>query len=277
MVTAPGELAEGVANFLIDRGAPGLQTEELNGSVRLTAHFEGDVPLPALERFCDALLELFPGAARPEVRLAPVSEAAWAENWKAHFPPLVIGKRLFVHPPWIAAIPEKRIAIEIDPGMAFGTGQHASTRGSLRLLERAMDGCSTPRVLDVGTGSGVLAIAAAKLGATDVWAIDIDLDAGQIAAANARVNHVSPTVHVGSRLEDTRGTFNIIVANLLAMQLVDLAPQLVPSITTGRHADRRRHPGGRSFLRIAGLVTSGLRPDARDQEQGWVALAFRRR
>ena len=277
MVTAPGELAEGVANFLIDRGAPGLQTEELNGSVRLTAHFEGDVPLPALERFCDALLELFPGAARPEVRLAPVSEAAWAENWKAHFPPLVIGKRMFVHPPWIAAIPEKRIAIEIDPGMAFGTGQHASTRGSLRLLERAMDGCSTPRVLDVGTGSGVLAIAAAKLGATDVWAIDIDLDAGRIAAANARVNHVSPTVHVGSRLEDTRGTFNIIVANLLAMQLVDLAPQLVP----------RLQPDG--MLIGAGIlanevssvsqawVTSGLRPDARDQEQGWVALAFRRR
>ena len=135
IVTAPDELTEAVGSFLIDLGAPGLVTEEGHNGTRITAHFLGDVPLDAIEQFCRELLDLFPGSSRPRIQVEPVADTDWAENWKLHFPPLAIGDRLYVHPPWIEEVPDGRVAVVINPGMAFGTGHHPSTRGCLLLLE----------------------------------------------------------------------------------------------------------------------------------------------
>jgi ribosomal protein L11 methyltransferase len=199
-VTAPHELAEPIASFLFDRGAPGLQTEETDGSVRITAHFSAVAPLAALQTFLASLRELFPAAAAPLVDVERIADTGWAQNWKAHFPPLLIGERVFVRPPWIAAAPADRIDIVIDPGMAFGTGHHASTRACLVLLERALRACPKARVLDIGTGSGILAIAAAKLEAGTVWGVDTDPDACAVAAQNAALNGVGDRVGIGSAL-----------------------------------------------------------------------------
>jgi len=274
-ITAAADLADPLASFLLDRGAPGLQTEDAGGAVRIVAHFAGAAPLAELEVFVDALRDLYPHAPRPLLAVDAVADEAWAENWKQHFPPLSIGERLFVHPPWIADRPPGRIAIALDPGMAFGTGHHPSTRGCLVLLERALAGMRGARVLDLGTGSGLLAIAAAKLGAGEVWAIDTDPEACAVADANAQVNQVGDAIRIAADLAAVPGRFDVIAANLLAGLLVDLAAEIAAHL----------QPGGLAIgagLLLAEIPTvrqawraAALADDGELDEDGWVALAAR--
>jgi ribosomal protein L11 methyltransferase len=225
-VIAEPELVESIGSFLTDHGAPGLVTEECDDLVRVTGHFVSAAPVADFVRFCDQLQEWFPGSSRPRFDVAPVPDTDWAENWKQHFPPLAIGDRLFIHPPWLAEVPAERVGVEIDPGMAFGTGHHASTHASLFLLDRIARSRRMERVLDLGTGSGILAIAAAKLGATEVWAVDIDADACRVTRVNLAVNAVTERIHVRESLDDVGGTFDLVLANLFTEQLVELAPRL---------------------------------------------------
>ena len=276
VVTTSDDLAEAVGSMLTDLGAPGLVIEDVSDGTRITAHFLGDVPLDAIERFCSELPEHFPGSARPRIRVEALPDADWAENWKLHFPPLAIGERLYVHPPWIEEIPGGRVAVVIDPGMAFGTGHHASTLGCLLLLDRAMIAVSATRVLDIGTGSGILAIAAAKLGAREVWAVDTDPEACRVARANADANRVAARIQICPSLEAVSGVFDIVLANLFAQQLVELA----------REISNRVRPGG--FAIGSGILAeeadtvarawegAGLAPFARHEEAGWMTIACRR-
>jgi ribosomal protein L11 methyltransferase len=275
-VTAPLELAEPIESFLFDRGAPGLQTEETGRGVRITAHFSAVAPLAALQAFVAALCELFPAAAAPIVNVETIADSGWAENWKAHFPPLAIGARVFVRPPWIAAAPADRIDIVIDPGMAFGTGHHASTRSCLILLERALQACPTARVLDLGTGSGILAIAAAKLGAGAVCGVDTDPDACAVAAQNAALNGVGDRIRIERDVVAAPGPFDVVVANLLAGTLVDLAGELAGclrpgGIAIGAGVLTEEAVAVRDAWRAAGLEDNGELAD-----EGWVALVARR-
>jgi len=207
----------------------------------------------------------------------PIADEDWANNWKLHSRPQLVGERLYICPSWDATAPAGRIPIIIDPGMAFGTGQHASTRGCVRQLERAVVGHPPRRALDVGTGSGVLAISLARLGARDIWAVDIDPTACAVATANAAINGVLAQMHVLSDLGEVLGSFDLIVANLYADLLQTLAQQLA------------------THLSIHGtLIASGmLLPDEgrvqaiyealgfavanRDVEESWVTLVFRRK
>jgi ribosomal protein L11 methyltransferase len=264
---------EAIESFLLDCGAPGLETEERGAVTRITAHFDEAPPLAALQRCLDRLAELHPELPRPDVETATVSDSGWAENWKAHFPPLTIGKRLFVHPPWIDQAPSGRHSIVLDPGMAFGTGHHASTRGVLVLLEAALR--PGARVLDLGTGSGILAIAARKLGAGEIWAIDIDPDACTVAAENAAVNDVHD-LHIGTDLEAAHGLFDVVLANLFAVQLVEFAPMIAGRLVAGGAAIgagilTAEADAVAGAWRAAGLVSAG---EWRDE--GWVALAYRK-
>jgi ribosomal protein L11 methyltransferase len=275
-VTAPLELAEPIESFLFDRGAPGLHTEETDGGVRITAHFSAVAPLAALQTFVATLRELFPAAAAPIVEVETITDRGWAENWKAHFPPLAIGARVFVRPPWIAAAPAGRIDIVIDPGMAFGTGHHASTRGCLVLLERALQACPNARVLDLGTGSGILAIAAAKLGAGAVCGVDTDPDACAVAAQNTALNGVGESIRIECDATAAPGPFDIVVANLLAGTLVDLAGEMAArlrpdGIAIGAGVLVEEGAVVRAAWRAAGLVDDGELAD-----EGWVALVARR-
>ena len=274
-VIASPPLAEAIESFLLDQGAPGLQTEERDGETRITAHFAEAPPLDAVARYLDGLAELHPALPRPRVETDTVTDSGWAENWKAHFPPLTVGDRLFVHPPWITEVPPGRVPIVLDPGMAFGTGHHASTRGCLVLLEAALRDRPGARVLDLGTGSGILAIAARKLGAREIWAIDIDADACAVAAENAAVNDVHD-LHIGTDLAAARGPFDVVLANLFAAQLVEFAPTIAGRLAAGGAAIGAGILAAEAEAVASAWRAAGLLADDDWHDEGWVALAYRK-
>ena len=184
------------------------------------------------------------GSVRLALRMAPLQtaprwrrvrrlkESDWRESWKKHFGVQRIGRALVVKPSWTQYRPKAgEIVIEIDPGMAFGTGQHPTTAMCLRALEELVR--PGTRLLDLGCGSGILGIAAAKLGATWVLALDIDLSAVRAARENAATNGVAHAVEVrkGTLLGDE--VFDLIVANISGLTLERLASAFVRSLRPG--------------------------------------------
>jgi len=164
----------------------------------------------------------------PEVR--EVRTEDWAEGWKQHFQAVRLGTRLVVKPTWEDFSPAPGdVVVNLDPGMAFGTGTHGTTRLCLEALAGLFERSPAPRkVLDVGTGSGILAIAAAALGAERVLACDIEPDSCRIAAENARLNEVEDRMEVTTEpLQVLEGGFDVVVANILAEENIRLAPELV--------------------------------------------------
>ena len=274
-IEVASEHGDAVANFLIDNGAPGLQSNEQAGSIEIIAYFPKEPPIEALQRYCASInCALRNKTGSIHVRRVPHED--WAENWKLHFQPQAVGRRLYVCPPWDCVAPAGRLAIVIDPGMAFGTGQHATTRGCLLLLEGAMEDRSMKRALDVGTGSGVLAIALAKLELPEVWAIDTDPNACTIAMANAVCNGVEAHVHIRSSLDEVPGAFDLVTANLFANLLEDMAARFVALLRPDGvlicsgflNADE---------LRVRSTYEArGLRLARRHEEQSWVTLALQR-
>lgn len=276
-VLATEQLSDGIASFLADQGAQGVELSSSDGGVRLTAYFPAPAPLDDLRRFCASLCDLFPGIGAPRIECEDIEEQAWAESWREHFSPLLLGERLFIHPPWVREHPSDRISIRIDPGMAFGTGHHPSTRGCLVLLERMLATAPARRVCDLGSGSGILAIAAARLGVREVWAVDVDADARRIASENAAANGVAGQVRVSEDWVDVPTRCDGVLANLFAQQLVDFAPDLATKLTPGGWVIgagilcEEEAAVGDAWCRV------GLQPHDRLQEDGWVALAWRRR
>jgi len=225
--------AEGVASFLLDLGSPGLMTEEAPGTVTLTAYLSAEPTeqLAALRAFCADLDATTPTECPARINTRMLQQEDWAHSWMEHFPPLAVGERLYVLPPWVHDIPAGRIAIIIDPGLAFGTGQHATTQGCLILIERVVATRTPARALDVGTGSGILAIALAKLGVADIDAVDIDPEACRAAIVNCARNAVEDHVHIGNDGNTARGSYDLITANLLSSVLIEMAPILAARLT----------------------------------------------
>jgi len=130
----------------------------------------------------------------PEPTIAPLADRDWGAAWREHFRPLPVGRRLLVAPPWDVPPASGRVVLTIEPGRAFGTGHHGSTASCLALLERVLERTSPASAIDLGTGSGILAIAAARLGVPAILAVDDDPDAVAVAVANAEINGVSAGV-----------------------------------------------------------------------------------
>jgi ribosomal protein L11 methyltransferase len=154
-----------------------------------------------------------------------IAEEDWANSWKEHFHPLRIGRRFVIKPSWreFDAQPDELI-IALDPGMAFGTGLHPTTRMMLEAMEDVI--VTGDRVFDVGTGSGILAIAAARLGAAEVLAVDVDPIACSIASENIGLNKVDSVVSVSEGSGGSEGTFDVVLANIIATVIADLAPTI---------------------------------------------------
>jgi ribosomal protein L11 methyltransferase len=230
----------------------------------------------AVATVTDALGHLQAFGLRPigDLRTTVVDEADWAEAWKVHFHVLRLGRRLVIKPSWRRHAREgDEVVIDLDPGMAFGTGLHPTTRLCLEALEARADQGPLGRVLDAGCGSGILSIAAVKLGATRALGVDIDRIAIEATLANARHNRVGKRVraHEGS-IPTGEGPFDCVLANLIAGLLVELADglaaEVVPGgtlIASGIFIDRE--PEVRRALEGAGLTILGRR-----QETDWVAL-----
>ena len=222
----------------------------------------------------------------PEPVVRPVREEDWAHAWKRHYRPMRIGRRVLLTPAWEKPEPlPGDLVVRLEPGMAFGTGLHPTTR----LCVAALEECVQPgdSFLDVGTGSGVLSIVAARLGARPVWATDIDPLAVRTARENALRNEIalSPemlNIEQGSIPAGQAGRFQVIAANILAEVLVGLFDGTYETVSLAEPLA----PGG--FLILSGILEEksemvlsaaarhGLREAGRRQEADWVALVVRK-
>jgi ribosomal protein L11 methyltransferase len=268
-VRVPAAVADALGARCIELGAPGVVTDERN--LRRDATTDGKVRRPArptaarftayfppkldprrveaeLHAFLDGLARELPEARRRALKLEPYEPESWASTWREHFPPVRVGRRLLVAPSWtpahaLRAAGAGRIVLRVDPARAFGTGHHPTTRGCLVALERVCAGDPPRCGLDVGCGTGVLAVAMRALGVGDVVGVDTDPVACASTLECAAANGVDG-IRVLPSLSRVRGRFDVVVANLFAGLLVSMARQLAA----------RTAPGG--HLIVAGLLAS---------------------
>jgi ribosomal protein L11 methyltransferase len=236
----------------------------------------------AAAEVAEALGHLQAFGLRPigELRTRTVREADWAEAWKAYFPVMRVGRRLVIRPTWRdhTASPDD-VVLALDPGMAFGTGLHPTTRLCLAALEPLADEgqLDCVRVLDVGCGSGILAIAACKLGAAEAFGVDTDPIAIEATRENAARNDLGG--HVTARegsLPSGERPFDIVLANLIAGVLIPLAPLLRDELQPGGTLLASGIFVDREIEVIAAFQTAGLVVADRTSEGDWVALRLRR-
>lgn len=254
VLIVPAAVAETAGFVLAELGSEGVTLENreldtfvapdpdevVSETLELRAYFpQPEDSAALLTEIQQRMLEIapaFPGWEPQAPTFTLVRNEDWAEGWKQHFPTTRIGQRLVVRPSWeeFAAQPED-VVIEIDPGMAFGTGTHGTTRLCLEAVAAAFEGAAPPRrVLDVGTGSGILAIAAAAYGAEQILACDIDPEACAIAFENAVLNHVDEKISFSiAPLEELEGEFDLVLANILAEENIRLADELVAHLASG--------------------------------------------
>ncbi len=281
-VAVPPDAAEPVTNFLWELGALGVVEEETPGAApRLRAFFPAHADAAGLERnvrsYAEGLAALgLPVPGAPHVAL--LADADWAEAWREHFRPLPVGRRLLIGPPWDAPAVPGRLTVVIEPGRAFGTGHHGTTAGCLEALEALVAIDVPAEAIDLGTGSGILAIAAARLGVTRVLAVDEDPDAVAAASANAARNGVNRRVRCV--MADAGGLdippAPLVLSNLLAAAHTRLAP----------HYARYVAPGGAIVLGgildpeapsvTQALAGHGFLPRATSSRDGWTTLTFTR-
>ncbi|MFW5951801.1 MAG: 50S ribosomal protein L11 methyltransferase [Gemmatimonadota bacterium] len=270
-VRAPSEeLSSELAEGLVALGGGAVQEE---GALLTTYLPEPEEPESFVAGAADRLAGI--AGAAPEITWRWVADQDWGARWKEGLAPRRVGRRITVTQPWnVVAEEGDRIVVVIDPATAFGTGEHATTRGALRLLEAEIHGGE--RVLDVGTGTGILSIAAVRLGADRALAAELDEDALDTARENLERNGVAGAVElVHAQVDDdyvdrARGPgFDLILANVLSGVLVPLIPAFA----------RALRPGGRVILggildtEAAGVVraaaAAGFRPVRTDEEEEW--------
>ncbi len=265
-ITAPVDLIDALSNFLEETGAQGVFSESLlppgaddfpePGDVEvIQAFFPADVRsekrIYTVRKYLKSLEEIFPDVSAPSLSTEIISDPDWEEQWKKYFKPIRVCKNIVVKPTWERYAPDSRdIVVEIDPGMAFGTGQHASTRLCMEAIEDVIlkdRSIQDWKVLDVGCGTGILGITAAKMGAEDVVCVDNDPKATEIAAENAAINAVDDRLRIlnedAAQISQPR---NLIIANLTAKLLLKLHAHLV----------RLLMPGG--YMIISGIIETDV-------------------
>ena len=246
-------------------GEPGMHPASLWDHSRVVALFDTDADLAEALATASAAAGL---DAVPPFTIEEVAEQNWVQLTQSQFDPIRVSERLWIVPSWHEAPDPNAIVLVLDPGMAFGTGSHPTTRLCLEWLERTVKGGES--MLDYGCGSGILAIAAAKLGAGDVHGVDIDLQAVSAARSNAERNEVA--AHFDDSAKELRGQFDIVVANILSNPLKALAPAICSHV----------RPGGR--LALSGILAEQaddliacyapyIPLAVADTRDGWVCLA----
>lgn len=240
-----GEMAEAVAEVL-SRYVPGgvvVESTAISPELEGEGHPVGPLVvrgyLPQDEQLEEKREEIERGLyflgrihPLPEAQFTPIDEVDWSQSWKQNFRPVAVGERLIIVPSWLESPDESRIPIRLDPGMAFGTGTHPTTQLCLEFLETRIlreSGFFELDILDIGCGSGILSIAALKLGASRAFGVDTDPDSIPIAEENAANNDVAEQANfaVGSVAAVKEGVFPVrqaplVVANILAHILIDL-------------------------------------------------------
>ena len=275
------EATEALTNFLWELGAVGVVEETIvDTPARLRAFFPAPVDRDALagrvDTYLDGLRALGLDAGR-HARLEPLADADWAAAWREHFRPIAVGRTLLVAPPWDIPATSDRIVLAIEPGRAFGTGHHGTTAGCLELLETLVATDRPKRVIDLGTGSGILAIAAAKLGVAEVLACDTDPDAVAATVSNAERNGIAAGLHavVADAASLAAEPAPLVLANLLASAHRALAARYRDLVAAGGVLVLGGLLDAEAEAITAALAAHGFRLEATRSLEGWTSLALR--
>ena len=266
---------DALSEFVIERGSPGVVIKRGG----LDAFFPSSRRDAALRRELRDFLVTRSRSA-PRVEWKRVRPENWQHFWKRFIKPSRVGKSFWVTPPWLTPPRfRQRQVITIEPGMAFGTGTHGTTRACMEFLEVVRDrvGASRFLVLDVGTGSGILAIAAARLGAPKICAIDNDPVALEVAAENLRTNGVAGKVLLSDQpLNSIQQRFTVVVANLTAETIAAIADPLEKRVASNGYLIlsgllHRQAPA------IAHRFAANFRVLERRRKREWTSLLLRRK
>jgi len=307
-LTVNGELAEAVADVLARFAPNGVMTEQgvkfvndedegtATGPITVRAYLPVDEHIEETRRKLEeSLYYLGMIQPLPAAVFNPIVDQNWMEAWKQHYKPILIGKRLIIVPAWLDSPEPGRTAVKIDPGMAFGTGTHPTTQLCLELIENAIDERKDPRhqipspepaykMIDVGCGSGILSIAALKLGAEIALGVDIDPESVKSSRENADINGIGNELilEVGSVEDILEGKFAFRSAQLVVANI--LAPVIIRLFDSGL-ADLLEE---KAFLILSGILQEqtesvmsavrgrGLILQEKRQMGDWVALAVSR-
>ncbi|GLI37881.1 50S ribosomal protein L11 methyltransferase [Geobacter hydrogenophilus] len=284
----PAAMVDLLADFLVELSGNGVSIDNLEldtfsldtmdeapvKTVRayFTPDDELEGKLDALIRFIQEHAPAYGDAAPAPPTVTTIREEDWATGWRQHFAPTRIGRKLVIKPTWEPFSPEPGdLVIELDPGMAFGTGTHPTTRLCLEALEKLG---TAGDVLDVGTGSGILAMAAVKLGAQRVVGTDIDPDAVAVARENCAMNGVTAEL-VTTPLADIPGQFAVVLANILAEDLVRMAADLTAKVAPGGFLILSGILVERESYVIDGFASTGLTLAETTREGEWSCLLYR--
>jgi len=279
-VHASAACLDAVANFLIEGGSSGVVLKRR----AVEAYFPNDRNAEALKRavrcFVFDVAKLQGRSSKPRILWQIARPENWEKAWRRFIRPSRVGKQFWVTPPWLT--PPKfrsRQVITIEPGMAFGTGTHATTRGCLEFIEQIAARLPPEKftALDIGTGSGILAIALVKLGSKKVWAIDNDPAAIAVARENLLINGAEEKVHLATTaLDGLKNQYSLVVANLTAQTIIELAGAMKPRVGAG------------GFLILSGILhdqaaavlrcfAPNFRVVKRKRVREWVTLLLRQR
>ncbi len=273
-ITTPLYLADAVGTYLTDLTGQGIkwaEEETADGSrqVKITGYLAPEQTettlLKRLDQYLRAQAEIFPELHSVKIETNPLPEEDWECAWQEFFKSLKVTEKIVIKPSWEDYNPQKgEIIIEIDPGRAFGTGHHPSTYLVLKNIQRLFEQYYQPRsisptVLDVGTGTGILAIAALKFGATKALGLDIDYEAIQSARENAARNGVYDRFLVANiPLWEIKDSFDLILANISAYTLKSLASYLAQLLKPKGHL----------------LLSGFLKEDVRDLKKTYEELGL---
>jgi ribosomal protein L11 methyltransferase len=292
-----GELAEAVADVLARFAYSGVMMEQgvkyndeedagtPTGPITVRAYLEMDDKIEETrQKLEESLFYLGMIQPLPAATYKQVADQNWMEAWKQHYKPILIGERLVIVPAWMESPEPNRVAVKIDPGMAFGTGTHPTTQLCLELMEKEFAARQPARMIDVGCGSGILSIAGIKLGAKQALGVDIDAGSVKNSRENANANGVGEELllDVGSVDEIKSGTFAFATAPLVVANI--LAPVIIRLFEAGLAALIEQD----GAILLSGILqeqegrvieagqAQGLRMKERRQMGDWVALAMTR-
>lgn len=310
------EAVEMITNFLHEEGAGGVTIEEYvdnnkprdtslgqwfeippndipEGEARISGYFPEGTDVESViasvkERIAE-LAEFDIDAGRSDITVKDISEDDWANNWKQYFKPIRVSERLTIKPTWEQYLPqsEQEMIIELDPGMAFGTGTHPTTSLCLRTLEGVIQ--QGDEVIDVGTGSGILAIGASKLGASRVLALDLDPVAVSSALENTRLNGLEDRITVvesdllsvlkqeaGEELRVTLPV-RVVVANILAEIILLFIDDVYQALQPGGYYIASGIYKNKEQAVEEALLAAGFEITETAREEDWVAFVARKR
>jgi ribosomal protein L11 methyltransferase len=234
----PQKIADQVSNFLVEIGSKGVWLKQAEENSYVIGYFSEDKEPEVIKKsillYLDELKRLGLKVGESKVSLRTIQEKAWAEDWKKSFEPIFVTKDIVVIPSWEKRKFSNKIVIRINPGTAFGTGDHATTQLCIRALAKSIK--SGDKVIDVGCGSGILSILSVMLGASYALGLDIDQDAIFNAEENLILNHVEDKVEVKLGTANAgipEAPFDVAVANINRIEIVESYDKIEPLVKSG--------------------------------------------